>query len=142
MQMVEVSLVSPLVCAVVNMILGGAIWYSPKTPIGKAWMKESDCKMENMTEKQKKMMGVSYLIAFVCAYVMAYVLGHVLAFAETSSYSEALQGAFWMWLGFVATVGTGVVLWEGKSWKLWAINSGYYLVAMFIMSAILFGMGL
>ncbi|MEK9157341.1 MAG: DUF1761 domain-containing protein [Patescibacteria group bacterium] len=141
MQIVEVSLIAPFVCAVANMVLG-MVWYNPATPVGKMWMKESGHKMESMTEKQKKMMGFSYLIAFVCAYTMAYVLGHVLAFAETASYGEALQGAFWMWLGFVATVGTGVVLWEGKSWKLWAINTGYYLVAMLIMSTILFGMGL
>lgn len=140
MAIMEVSQASVFVCAVANMILG-MLWYNPKMPIGKAWMKESGHSPEKMTEKQKKMMGVSYLIAFVCAYIMAYVLGHVLAFVETASYGEALQGAFWMWLGFIATVGTGIVLWEGKSWKLWAINTGYYLLAMAIMSTILFVMG-
>jgi len=101
MQIVEVSLISPLVCAVVNMVLG-TVWYMPNSPTGKAWMKEIGMTQQKMSEAAKKGMGKSYLVAFICAYIMAYVLGHVLAFAETSSYTEAVQGAFWMWLGFVS----------------------------------------
>ena len=138
--MVDVALLPPLVCAVANMVLG-MIWFNPSTPIGKIWVKESGHKMSEMTPAMKKKVNVSYAITFVCAYIMAFVMGHVLAFAETNSYSEAFQGAFWMWLGFIATVGTGVVLWDGKSWKLWAVNTGYYLVALLMMSAILFAMG-
>jgi hypothetical protein len=36
------------------------------------------------------------------------------------------------WLGFIATTSLGMVLWEGKSWKLYAINIGYYFVTFII----------
>ena len=44
---------------------------------------------------------------------------------------------FWNWLGFVAPVTLGSVLWEGKSPKLWVLNNGYYLVSLIVMGVIL-----
>ena len=41
------------------------------------------------------------------------------------------------WLGFVATVLMGTVLWEGKSVKLYLINSIYQLINLIIMGIIL-----
>lgn len=31
----------------------------------------------------------------------------------------------------------GVVLWEGKSWKLWFLNNAYHLVVLTVMGVIL-----
>ena len=41
------------------------------------------------------------------------------------------------WLGFVAPTMLGSVLWENKSWNLYAINAGYYLVSFALMGAVL-----
>ena len=54
-----------------------------------------------------------------------------------SDLNAGLQGGFWNWLGFVMPVTLGIVLWEGKSWKLFGINAGYYLVSLPIMGVIL-----
>jgi len=73
--------------------------------------------------------------------IMAYVLVHSLIFAQSylqiSGVSAGLMAGFWSWLGFVAPVTTGMVLWEGKSWKLWILTSGYYLVALLVMGLLL-----
>lgn len=82
-----------------------------------------------------------YALAFVGALVMSYVLAHSLVFASnyTGTYgiSAGLMVGFWSWLGFIAPVTLGSVLWENKSWKLWAFNNAYQLVNLFIIGVIL-----
>jgi hypothetical protein len=51
--------------------------------------------------------------------------------------AAGLQAAFWNWLGFVAPVTIGSVLWESRPWKFWFITAGYYLVVLLINGAIL-----
>jgi hypothetical protein len=68
---------------------------------------------------------------------MAYILAHFAAYAGAVDTSGALQLAFWTWLGFVAPVQLGSVLWEGRPVKLYAINTSYYLVTLAVMSLIL-----
>jgi hypothetical protein len=78
---------------------------------------------------------------FVGSLLMSYVLANELvfsgAFMQTSGVTVGLMGGFFNWLGFVAPVSLGTVLWDGKSWKLWFINSGYYLVSLLLMGSLL-----
>ena len=52
--------------------------------------------------------------------------------------SMALAWAGWIWLGFIATVTFGNVLWYGKPKGLWVLENAYYLVNLLIMTAILY----
>ena len=83
----------------------------------------------------------SYAIMFIGSLLMAFVLAHSIVFASTymqaSGISAALQAALWNWIGFIAPVSIGSVLWEGKSWKYWGVTGGYYLVQLIIFSIIL-----
>lgn len=135
MQEVTISLPPVIIAAVINMGLG-AFWYS-MSGFGKSWMKLSGLSKEDLDQAKKKGMAMSYALATIGSLVLAYVFAHVLAYSEATTVAEGLQGAFWMWLGFVAVVLMGSILWEGKSWKLFAINSGYYLVSLLIMSVVL-----
>ena len=74
---------------------------------------------------------------FITALVMAYVLAHFVAIAGAGDAMGALQLAFWIWLGFIATVQIGIVLWEGKPWKLYFLNAAYWLVNLAVMAIIL-----
>lgn len=136
MPTVDINLWAVLVAAVVNMVIG-MFWYSPGTGLGRAWMKEMKIDPAKITEAQKKGMGKNYFIAFVSAIVMAYVLAHFIDFTGAATIGEGMQAGFWSWFGFIANVGTGMVLWEGKSWKLYAITMGYYFVVLLINGAIL-----
>ena len=127
--------------AIANMALGFA-WYGPV--FGKQWvtmMGWSKEEMEKGKEKMQKEGWKTYLLAFISSLLMAYVLHHSIVFA--SSYfliyglNAGLMSGFWSWLGFIVPVTLSTVLWEGRSWKLWALNSGYYLVALLIMGMIL-----
>mgnify|MGYP001614354345 FL=1 len=125
-----------LVAALCNMVLGFS-WYG--FLFGKAWMKEmgidklSKKETATMKEKDKKSMWMAAGAALLTTYVMS----HFVDYLEAATVSEGLQLGFWLWLGFVAPIMLGIVLWEGKSWKLYAINVSYWLVVLLIMGSIL-----
>lgn len=127
-----------VVLSAIAMVVLGALWYGPL--FGKKWRAYM-----GFTEESMKNMSMTPLMAMsimaLAALVMSFVLSHVLVFASTymkvSGASAGLSSAFWMWLGFIVPVTLGVVLWEGKSWGLWVLNAGYYLVSLVIAGALL-----
>jgi len=135
MPSVTINYLAVLVAAISNMVLG-FVWYGPL--FGKEWMKMmhfTDKKMDEM--KATGNMNQLYGIAMVGALVMAYVMAHFVDYVGATSVVGGMQTGFWAWLGFVAPVMLGGVLWEGRSWKLFTLQSGYYLVTLMIMGAIL-----
>lgn len=135
---VPVNYLAVLVAAVANMILG-SLWYGKF--FAKPWIAMSGITPQQMEEAKSKGMGKSYALAFVGSLLMSYILSHVLTFATdylgSSGVSAGIMTGFWNWLGFVAPVMLGSVLWENKPWKLWMINSGYYLASLVMMGIIL-----
>jgi hypothetical protein len=137
--MVEINYLAVVVAAVASMVIGG-LWYGPL--FGRQWMAfmgytPEQCASPEMKAAAKK----SYAIMFVGSLVMAYVLAFSIALADialqTSGLSSGLMGGFWNWLGFVAPVLLGAVLWERKPWKLFFLNAAYYLVTLLVMGVIL-----
>jgi hypothetical protein len=49
----------------------------------------------------------------------------------------ALQLAFWCWIGFIAPVTLGMVLWEQKPVRAYLIVAFYWLAALMAMALIL-----
>ena len=131
----EINYLAVLFSAVVSMGLG-ALWYSPLM-FGKMWMKLMNINPKKMTEAQKKGMGKSYAFTFASSFLMAFVLAHFVDYMGARTVVEGIQTAFWIWLGFVATITLNSVLWEGRPWKLYFINVTQTLVALTINGAIL-----
>ncbi len=138
---IEVNYVAVLVAAIVSMV-AGFLWYSPAL-LGKPWMKLMGMTQESLKKAQKEM-GMMYGLSLVLALVTAYVLFHVITlsmnFYHYSKLSTGLVSAFWSWLGFVMPVQVTGVIFGGKGtgkdqWKLFAINTGYQLVALLLMGA-------
>jgi len=128
-----------ILCVVIAMVLGG-LWYGPW--FGKPWMHMMGITRESMSDPaKKKKVWKSYVLMAVAAFIMTLVLARSVLYGEaythTSGLMLGLASGFWAWLGFVATTTVGMVLWEGKPWKLWAIVAGYYLVLLLISGAIL-----
>lgn len=137
--MIEVNYIAVLVAAVSSMIIGFA-WYS-EVLFGKPWMKLMGYNSESLKKEQREM-GKWYAVSFVLALVTAYVLFHVMTlsmnFFGYTAIMTGMTSAFWMWLGFVMPVQlTGVIFSNNKSFKLFAINTGYQLVVVLIMGLIL-----
>jgi hypothetical protein len=135
---VPVNYLAVVVAAVVNMVLG-FLWYGPV--FGKQWMALSGFSQADKEKAKAKGMNKEYTLMTVGSLVMAYVLSHSLVFAstytETAGVAAGVMVGFWSWLGFVAPVTISSVLWDGKPWKLWFLNAGYYLVGLVVMGVIL-----
>ncbi len=135
---VPINYLAVVLAAVANMVLG-FVWYGPL--FGKQWMAWSGFTKADMDSAKKKGMGKSYGLMALGSLVMAYVLAHSLVFAasylKVNGIPAGLMAGFWSWLGFVAPVTLGTVLWDGKPWKLWILNNAYYLVALLLMGSIL-----
>jgi hypothetical protein len=126
---------------IVAFVLGG-VWFGPL--FGKQWMRLVGItheQMEAAKEKGVKGMWRSYALMAVGTLVMAYVLAHVIAYAAVFSGSSGadagIAAGVSVWVGFVAPVMLGTVLWEGRPWKYWFITGGYYLVSLIVMGIIL-----
>jgi hypothetical protein len=135
--MVPINYLAVLVAAISSMVVG-SLWYGPL--FGKQWMALMGVTKESMAGA-KVNIGKLYAIQALASLVMAFVLAHALVFAATYTESRGIAAGlmvgFWNWLGFVAPVTLGSVLWEQKSWKLWALNNAHYVVSLCIMGVIL-----
>lgn len=131
---VDINYLAVLAAGIVGFVIG-MIWYSPAL-FGKPWMGLMGLNEAGMKE-HKKGMGKKFIATLIASLVMSYVLAHVVDFAQAATLVEAVMAGFWTWLGFVATIMLGSVLWEGKPKKLYAINVGHYLVVLIVMAVIL-----
>ena len=123
-----------LVVAILNMILG-SLWYGPF--FGKPWMKYMGITKSQVTNAKKKSMAGSYFTMFVSSLVMFYVLSMFITFTNSTTWTTGMITGFWVWLGFMATTMLGSILWESKPFKLYLINTLYYLVMLLIGGALL-----
>ncbi len=142
--MIPINYFAVIACAVVAMILG-MLWYGPL--FGKQWMSMMGMNMGGGDGKNG--MAWRYIVAFIGALLMAFVLANFIALVNNSFgcsdcfniVSQTLivdmLATFTLWLGFIAPVTIGMVLWEGKPWKVWYIVAGYNLVLLALMGIIL-----
>ncbi len=127
----HVHYLAVIVAAIINMAVGAA-WYSPGL-FGKTWSKLIGQKMEAMRENA----GTGYMVSTIGALLQAFVLANVMRDAGlTTAFRGALLG-FWLWLAFVAVCVATDVVFAHRSWKLWKINAGYFLVVLLINGALL-----
>ena len=77
------------------------------------------------------------VLAFVMSLVLVYVLAHFVNYTKATSALGGIQTAFWIWLGFVVTTQAPTVIFEGRSFGLFAINVAYQLVGCALAGAIL-----
>lgn len=130
MPSIDVHWLAVIVAAVVNMGLG-YVWYS-KSLFGKQWAKLTGRKIEEMSGG-----STGYGVATVGALVQSWILAHFVIYAGSDTFWRGLVTGFWLWLGFIAiTLAMGIVF-EGRSWMLWKINAGYFLVILLINGGLL-----
>ena len=132
--MAGVNYLTVLVAAVLNMVLG-AFWYSPAL-FGKSWMALTGFKPE---DAQKRMAGArqAYAVSFIASFLTAYALARIIWYAQAHSVLAGAAIGLLTWLGFVATTHGTNYLFEGRPSRLYGINTGYHLVALIVMGALL-----
>ena len=136
--MIPINYLAVFVAALISMVLG-FLWYGPI--FGKPWIALMKFTQEDIEKAKQKGMTKEYLLMMVSALVMAFVLAHNVLFGgvylEMTGWAAGVQAGIWNWLGFVVPITLSGVLWEGKPWKLWMLNAGYYLVSLVVMGIIL-----
>jgi hypothetical protein len=128
---VPVNYLAVVVAALANYIIG-SLWYG--VLFRKAWLK-----LAGLSEMKVSVLSV--VAGLIGALLTSYVLQHSLVFGntylKTSGVSGGLMGAFYLWLGFVAPVTVGVVIYEKKPWMYWIVNNAYWLISLLVMGTIL-----
>jgi len=120
-----------LAVAAVARFLFGWLWYSPFL-FGNAWMSLTNCNPDEM----KRRMPVLAPADLVCNFLMAFVLVHAVHYAGAAGAGQGAAVGFFNWLGFISTVMLMMTLYEKRSAKLFWINSGFQLISLLIMGAI------
>jgi hypothetical protein len=137
MHLHHVNLLAVLVAAIATMGVG-FIWYSPIL-FAKPWMREMGYDPDDKVKikEMQKSAGPSYFGSFVASLISAFVLALFFHWLQVRSLHNGLLTSFHVWLGFVATVQFTDALFQKKSMKLFAINTGFQLVSFIAMGAIL-----
>ena len=130
MPSVVINWLAIIVATVVNMVVG-YIWYSPAL-FAKPWAKLTGRKMNEMGDG-----STSYLITTVGAFVQNLILSLVVGWAGVTTAARGAYLGILLWIAFVAVTQGVNTIFAGSRKKLWAINTGYFLVVLIINGAIL-----
>lgn len=135
----KINIIAVLVAVVANFALG-FIWYTPL--FGKVWGKEMGYDPNMKPDKSVMLKGMAFMI--IGNFLFAWVLAHNMAawqfvpgIKEMGLLSNALSSAIFTWLGFYLPGQLSATVWEKKSWKLFAINTGYHLASLLVVAMIL-----
>ena len=132
----DVNYIAVLVAGLIPMLVG-SVWYGPL--FGKKWMELMDLTEEEIKASfnPAKSYGVTLVFALVTSFVLVHVLNAWSDAYGVSGSMVGIQGAFWMWLGFVVTISWQQVAFSGQKLELWLLNISYNLVTLCGMGALL-----
>ena len=124
-----------IVATLVHYILGG-LWYSPLL-FGNKFIQLINWTPEQLRQVESQSHAKELALAFVLSFVLVYILAHFVQYTKATNALGGIQTAFWLWLGFVVTTQAPTVIFEGRSFGLFAINVAYQLVGCALAGVIL-----
>jgi hypothetical protein len=123
----DINLLAVLTAGVAHMVTG-LVWYTPKL-FGNAWVE--------LTGKDLRP-ARQWLVAGIIGHqVIALALAVIVRLADATTVAGGIAVAALVWLGFVATLEVGELIWEKIPFRLFLIRIGNHLVALGIAGAIL-----
>jgi hypothetical protein len=135
---VEVNYLAVLLAAVSSKVVG-SIWYA-KSVFGKTWAQMAGVDMDRKPKQGEMawLLGSTFVVSLITAYILAHVtyLAHSF-FIDNSFLSDALQTAFWLWLGLTAARMYTHNAFEGRRKKLILPNISNELVTLLVMAMII-----
>ena len=132
--MIEVAFMPILFAGIVSMVIA-FVWYHPRV-FGGAWTRMMNLSPE-MVERGKKRMPATALVGLLANMLIAYVMNYFGIAWGVYDPIGAIELGLWCWIGFVAPVSLGMVLWEQKPFTLYLISAGYWLVSFVAMAIVL-----
>jgi hypothetical protein len=134
MELANINFLALIVAAIASFALG-AVWYSPVL-FGKAWQKTLGFTEEYLGKSNMALVfGSSFVLIFLMDFGLAIILqGH--ASRDVSAFSGFLYGLL-IGIFFVATSYGINMIYQRRSFLLWAIDSGYQVLYLAMTGAIL-----
>lgn len=139
MEELGISYTAVIVAAIANFFVG-FLWYS--VIFRNAWA--SEMKMPMDAKPPAGEMVKSLLMNFVGCFLLAYVFAHntaawtfVPGIDQLGTIGSIANAAIFTWLGFFVLVDLNTVAFEGKSWKLFFINTSYHFMMVLVSAIIL-----
>lgn len=136
---IQINFLALLVATVAGFFLS-FVWYTPL--FGKAWAAEMG--FDHSEKAPASAMIKSLLLTVFSVFLIAFVLNSNIAAWTPSTwgatafsigkFEQAMQAGIFTWLGFFVSNLLLGVAWEKRSWKLFAIDAGYYLVLMLLIA--------
>lgn len=120
-----------LVSAIILWVLG-AIWYTAL--FSKPWMALVGAKREP-GKRDGMLLGMT--ASFLCDLVLSLILSLLIMWSKASGFKYGAVVGVLMWIGFIAATSLPQGIYEKRPFKLFAINSGYWLVGLFIVGGLL-----
>ena len=114
----NVSVIAVLGAAAASMIVG-SLWYSPIL-FGSEWQRLIGFTPDKMAEVKARGMAKIYAANFIMSVVTAYVMALFMSRMSIGVMSGAAKFSGAAWLGFMAPILMGGILWENKPWKFFS----------------------
>lgn len=131
MPQVDINWMGVLAGIVVSMLVG-YVWYSMPV-FGRTWMNLIGKTEADLKAGAGPAMGGAVVVSFILSYVMA----HVLQYVNANTWQDGAVTGVWMWLGFVFTTVAVHNFFSRKPFTLTIIDSGYHLVQLALMGAVM-----
>jgi hypothetical protein len=128
----ELNYLAIIVCGVILWLLG-AVWYSPAL-FAKPWMAIIGI---NKDATKGSSMIAGMIASFICDLILAFILAHFIIWTQAATFGWGAVVGFIVWTGFIAAPNLPQGIYEGRPFKLFAINSGYWLVGLLIVGGVL-----
>jgi hypothetical protein len=134
MELSNINFLALFVAAIASFALG-ALWYSPVL-FGKAWQKTLGFTDESLAKSNMALIfGSSFVLIFLMDFGLAIILqGH--ASRDINAFSGFIYGLL-IGVFFIATSYGINMIYQRKSFLLWAIDSGYQVSYLAMTGAIL-----
>ena len=129
-----INLLAIPVAALAAFLIGG-LWYSPLL-FAKAWVAAHGHSPEQLAAMMAKQ-GRTYSLSFIAFLLMATVLSIFLKYLGVDHMHQGAGWGFHAWLGFALPLGFVAQLYSEKKFATFLIDTGYQLVYLTAMGAIL-----
>jgi len=122
-----------LVVAMLASFLFAAGWFSFFL---KPWLAGIDRTMDWLMSQPHITAPLQYAVSLLCSFVTAAVLSACIQASGEQTLFRGIKVGAILWLGFIATIFAQEYIFEIRPLSLYAINTGYSLIDLILMGAI------
>jgi hypothetical protein len=131
---VHINYLAVVVAAVAAFALGG-VWYSPLL-FAKLWVNAHGYSEEQVKAMQKSA-GKAYGVSLVCQWLIALAITVLVGYLHLERLAQGVKLSLLVWVGFALPLGLMANMFSEKRITVFYIDTGYQLVYLLIMGAII-----